>query len=78
MATPFIRLPQSLIEKVNALAFKEGVTPEELICSAVEARLSRDEWLKTLNFGDRNALKRGLKPDDVDAEIAAVRSEQAL
>jgi hypothetical protein len=41
----------------------------------VGTRLSRSEWRKTLEFGDRNARERGLKPEDVETEIAAVRSD---
>jgi hypothetical protein len=42
---------------------------------AVENRLSRAEWRKTVEFGQRNARERGLKPEDVDAEISAARAE---
>jgi hypothetical protein len=47
-----------------------------LVRDAVEIRLSRAEWAKTLEFGDRNARERGLKPEDVEAEIAAARSDR--
>jgi hypothetical protein len=42
----------------------------------VETRLSRSEWRKTLEFGERNARERGLKPEDVETEIVAVRSDR--
>jgi len=42
----------------------------------VENRLSRAEWRKTLDFGERNACERRLTPEDVDTEIAASRSER--
>jgi hypothetical protein len=77
MATDYIKLPAPLIEKVKEAAAKEEITPEELVRDAVEARLSRAEWRKTLEFGERNARARGLTPEDVDAEIAAARSERA-
>jgi hypothetical protein len=52
--------------------------PRILVRDAVEARLSRAEWRKTLEFGERNVRARGLTPKDVDAEISAVRSERAI
>ena len=76
MATEYIGLPRPLLEKVKEVAAKEEITPEELVRDAVEVRLGRADWLKTLEFGDRNARKRGLNPEDVDTEIAAARSER--
>ena len=76
MATEYIGLPGQLLEKVKEAAAKEEITPEELVRDAVEIRLSRAEWAKTLEFGDRNARERGLKPEDVEAEIAAARSDR--
>jgi hypothetical protein len=76
MATDNIKLPAPLIAKVIEAAAREAITPEELVQDAVEARLSRSEWLRTLEFGERNAQERGLVPEDVDQEIAAARSER--
>jgi predicted transcriptional regulator len=77
MATESIGLPGQLLEKVKEAAAKEEITPEEFVREAVETRLSRSEWRKTLEFGERNARERGLKPADVETEIAAVRSDRA-
>ena len=71
VATENIELPGQLLEKVKEAAAKEKITPEEFIRDAVETRLSRSEWRKTLEFGERNARERGLKPVDVETEIAA-------
>jgi hypothetical protein len=76
MATEYIGLPGPLLEKVKEAAAQEEITPEELVRDAVEIRLSRAEWAKTLEFGDRNARERGLKAEDVEAEIAAARSDR--
>ena len=76
MATESIGLPGQLLEKVRQAAAKEEITPEEFVRDAVETRLNRSEWSKTLEFGDRNARERGLKPTDVETEIAAVRSDR--
>jgi hypothetical protein len=77
MPTEYIGLPGELIEKIKEAAAKEEITPEELVRDAVEARLSRAEWRKTLEFGERNAREHGLTPEDVDTEISAARSERA-
>lgn len=74
MATNSIKLPEPLLTKVREAAAKEEITPEELVRDAVETRLNRAQWRKTIEFGHRNALERGLKPEDVDAEIAADRA----
>jgi hypothetical protein len=42
----------------------------------VEARLSRADWVKTLEFGEGNARDRNLMPEDVDAEISTDRSQR--
>lgn len=76
MAFESIGLPGQLLEKVKQAAAKEEITPEEFVRDAVETRLNRSEWSKTLEFGDRNARERGLKPTDVDTEITAVRSDR--
>jgi hypothetical protein len=76
MATEYIGLPGQLVDKVKEAAAKEEISPEEFVRGAVETRLDRGEWRKTVEFGHRNAKQRGLNPDDVDAEIAADRVER--
>lgn len=76
MTTESIALPGQLLEKIKQAAAKEEITPEEFVRDAVETRLNRSEWSKTLAFGERNARERGLKPEDVKTEIAAVRSDR--
>ena len=76
MATENIELPDQLLQKVKEAAAKEEITPEEFVRGAVETRLSRSEWRKTLEFGERNALERGLTSTDAETEIAAVRSDR--
>jgi predicted transcriptional regulator len=73
MAT--IKLPDQLLAKVRETAAREAISPEALVQGAVEARLSRAEWARTLAFADRNALGCNLKPEDAEAEISAARSE---
>jgi predicted transcriptional regulator len=75
MATEYIGLPGELVERVKEAAAQEEITPEELVRDAVENRLSRGEWRKTVEFGHRNARERGLKPEDVDVEVSAARAE---
>lgn len=69
-------LPPLLVDKVIEAAAKEEISPEEFVRDAVETRLGRAEWRKTLEYGERNARARGLKPEDVEVEIAAVRAER--
>jgi predicted transcriptional regulator len=76
MAIESIGLSPQLLEKVKEAAAKEEITPEEFVRDAVETHLSRSEWRKTLEFGERNARGRGLTPADVETEIAAVRSDR--
>jgi len=59
MATEYIGLPGELVAKVKEAAAREEITPEELVRDAVENRLSRAEWRKTIEFGHRNARERG-------------------
>ena len=73
MATDSIKLPEPLLAKVREAAARAEITPEGLVRGAVEDRLSRGQWRDTLAFGERNAKARNLKPEDVEAEIAAER-----
>ena len=77
MATESIKLPGPLLEKVKEAAAQEEISPEELVRDAVETRLGRAEWRKTIDFGHSNARQQGLKPEDVEAEIMADRAERA-
>lgn len=76
MATESIAIAGQLLEKVKQAAAKEEITPEEFVRDAVETRLNRSEWNKTLEFGERNVRERGLTPADVETEITAVRSDR--
>ena len=38
-----------------------------------ENAMDRSEWMKVLEFGDRNARMRGLKIKDIEAELRAIR-----
>jgi hypothetical protein len=69
-------LSAQLLERVKEAAAREEVTLEEFVRDAVETHLSRSEWRKTLEFGERNARERGLMPADVETEISAVRSDR--
>jgi hypothetical protein len=69
-------IPPQLVEKVIEAAAQEEISPEEFVRGAVETRLGRAEWRKTIDFGHRNAKERGLKPEDVEVEIAADRAER--
>jgi hypothetical protein len=77
MATEYIALPSPLLQKVKEAAASEAISPEELVRDAVEDRINRSEWIKALAFGDRNAKIRGLKIEDVEAELSAARSGPA-
>lgn len=61
---------------IKEAAAREENSPEEVVRDAVEARLSRAEWAKTLEFGSQNARDRGITLEDVDRELAADRSER--
>jgi hypothetical protein len=76
MATESIKLPGPLLDKVKEAAASEEISPEEFVRDAVETRLGRAQWRKTIEFGHRNARERGLTPEDVEAEIAADRAER--
>jgi metal-responsive CopG/Arc/MetJ family transcriptional regulator len=69
MATESIGLPLQLVEKVKKAAAQEAITPEEFVRDAVEARLRRAEWRKTLEFGEQHAREHGLRPADVATEF---------
>ena len=73
MASEYAGLPGAPAQKAREAATREEITVEELVPDAVESRLKHVEWVETLEFGERNARARALRPEDVAAEIAAVR-----
>lgn len=76
MATEYIGLPGHLVARVREAAAKKSISPEDFFRDAVETRLKQTEWAETVQFGHRNALEKGLRPEDVEIEISAVRSGQ--
>jgi len=58
-------------------ASAEHITLDELVRDAVERRLNKHELDEVFAFGKRNANDRGLRPRDVAAAIADVRSEDS-
>jgi len=76
MVTQSIGLPEQLLAKAKEAAAHEEISPEEFVRGAVETRLTRGLWRDTLAFGDANSRRRGLRPEDVEAEITAARAEQ--
>jgi hypothetical protein len=76
MGTDYNKLLDPLVQKIKEAAAREEISPEEFVRDAVEARLSRAEWAKTLEFGSQNAREKGIRPEDVDTELAADRSER--
>ena len=50
MATEYIKLPRQLVDKVKEAAAKEEISPEEFVRGAVETRLDRGEWRKTVVY----------------------------
>jgi hypothetical protein len=74
VATETIGLPGQLLDKVKEAAAKEEITPEEFVRGAVETRLGRAQWRRSVEFGHRNAQARGLMPEDIESEISADRA----
>lgn len=78
MATEFIGIPEQLMLQVKEAAQREEITVEELVQDALEQRLNDKGFRRMFAIGDRNAKRTGARPEDVETEIAAHRSERSL
>jgi len=68
-------IPPALLLEAERAAQAEHITVDELVRDAMERRLNKRELDEVFAFGKRHARERGLKPGDVAAAIADVRSE---
>ena len=77
MSSEFIGIPEQLMLKVKEAAQREEISVEELVQDALEQRLNDKAFRRLLAIGDRNVKRTGARPEDVETEIAAHRSERA-
>jgi hypothetical protein len=77
MGTEFVGIPDQLMLKVKEAAQREEISVEELVQDALEQRLNQKGLRRFFAIGDRNVERTGGRPEDVETEIAAHRSERA-
>ena len=76
MSTEYVGLPAPLLQKAKDAAAQEHITVEELIQDAVERRLGEKSFSHLFAIGDRNVKRTGARPENVETEIQAHRSER--
>ncbi len=76
MATEFVGIPDNLMTKVKQAAEREEISVEELVRDALERRIDGKGFSHLFAVGEWNITRTGAKPEDVETEIAAYRSER--
>ncbi len=74
--TKTFRLPDGLMAEVENAAQIQKRSVEEVLAEAVQQYLDKQEFEKTLSFGNRHAKSRGLTPADVPRAITRAREER--
>ncbi|MBV9154726.1 MAG: ribbon-helix-helix protein, CopG family [Acidobacteriaceae bacterium] len=76
MALQPVNIPEQLLQKLKEVAAREEITVEELVRDALEQRINGNGFSQLFAIGDRNVNRTGAKPEDVETEIQAHRSER--
>ncbi len=77
VATVNISFPPELLAAIDEEARKEARSRSEILREAARMYLERQQrWERIFDLGERVRQDRGLVPEDVQEEIAAVRRER--
>lgn len=72
-----ISFQKSLLDDIDRTARSESRSRSELLREAARAYIERkSRWDDIFAFGERQARRRELRPDDVTAEIASYRKDK--
>jgi metal-responsive CopG/Arc/MetJ family transcriptional regulator len=74
--TESVKMPSSLLAKVQAAADEERRSRDELVREAIEGYLKNRRWQRLLAYGERQARSLGLTDADVPRLIDEYRREQ--
>ncbi len=70
-----VSLPRKMAQKAAKSAREAGVSRSKLVQQALENYLWLEEWQELQNYGFQQALKLGIKPEDVQRLIDETRAE---
>lgn len=68
-----ISLPPEVVGQINSLTKKEGRTRTEVLCEALRRYAEDREWKALLQYGQKQARKRGITKDQVEDLVDAIR-----
>lgn len=72
-----VSLPPSLYEEAVRTAAEEGRTNSELVRESLRRYVAAKRWRSLLEYGRRQALRKGLRPEDVEEVVDGIRSRKA-
>ncbi len=70
-------LPPEMAAQIDEVMRLEGRTKSELLREALRRYMEDREWKQLLRYGERQAVQRGLTPEDVERLVEEYRSETA-
>ena len=69
-----ISLPPQLVQKTDALQRQTGKTRSEVFREALSRYFDDLELQRLFRYGERQAMKFGIKPNDVERLVSEVRT----
>lgn len=72
-----VSLPRHLAQEATRVASRAGLSRDEFYQRVLEQYLWLREWQKLQAYGFQQALKLGLRPDDVQRLIDEYRQEKS-
>ena len=69
--------PAELVAQINQAAEADGCSRSEFLRKAMERYISDREWAEIYRYGEQQAKKMGIKPEDIDDIIHEYREEVA-
>ena len=77
MSTVNISFTSDLLEQIDKVAEEESRSRSELIREAARSYIERKRrWAQVFKLGTQVAQTKGLKPEDVENEIASFRKQK--
>lgn len=72
-----ISLPPSLFKEAAKVAKAEGRTNSELARESIRKYIEDKRWRELLAYGRRNAIKTGLRPEEIEDIVDEIRDRKA-
>lgn len=70
-----ISLPVELADRVAEVSKQQGLSRSEFLREAVDRYVKEYEWRQLVNYGERRASEKGIRPEDAIKLVEEYRAE---